>query len=144
MWKYRNNERSVMFTSVLKDSESGMLRVTRFVNSVHCGILNRICLGNWICCLFSGENGRETPTWFDPSERTNVNHWTPHISKTGSILNTRPRTQRRHSVIWGVMHWKSINPLHTEWNPICHLLALLGAHHIYISRIRVKIPGPTS
>jgi len=33
----------------------------------------------------------------------------------------------------------NVNPLNAELNPICHLLALLGAHHIlYISRIRVK------
>jgi hypothetical protein len=33
-----------------------------------------------------------------------------------------------------------VNPLNTELNPICHLLALLGAHHIlHVSRIRVKI-----
>jgi len=32
-----------------------------------------------------------------------------------------------------------INPLNAELNPICHLLALLGAHHIFhFSRIRVK------
>ena len=32
-----------------------------------------------------------------------------------------------------------INPLNTELNPMCQLLALLGAHHIlYVSRIRVK------
>jgi len=32
-----------------------------------------------------------------------------------------------------------INPLSAELNPICHLLALLGAHHIFhVSRIRVK------
>jgi len=32
-----------------------------------------------------------------------------------------------------------INPLNAELNPICHLLALLGTHHIlHISRIRVK------
>ena len=32
-----------------------------------------------------------------------------------------------------------ISPLNAELNPICHLLALLGAHHIpYVSRIRVK------
>ena len=31
------------------------------------------------------------------------------------------------------------NPLNTELNPICYLLALLGAHHfLHISRIRVK------
>jgi hypothetical protein len=32
-----------------------------------------------------------------------------------------------------------INPLNGELNPICHLLALLGAHHIlHISRIRIN------
>ena len=32
-----------------------------------------------------------------------------------------------------------INPLTAELNPICHLLALLGAHPIlHVSRIRVK------
>jgi hypothetical protein len=31
------------------------------------------------------------------------------------------------------------NPLSTELNPICHLLALLGTHHfLNVSRIRVK------
>jgi hypothetical protein len=35
-----------------------------------------------------------------------------------------------------------INPLNAELNPICHLLTLLGAHHIlHVSRIRVKFPG---
>ena len=30
-----------------------------------------------------------------------------------------------------------INPLRAELNPICHLLALLGTHHIlHVSRIR--------
>jgi hypothetical protein len=34
---------------------------------------------------------------------------------------------------------KEINPLNTELNPICHLLALLGARNIlHVSRIRVK------
>jgi hypothetical protein len=34
-----------------------------------------------------------------------------------------------------------INPLNAKLNPVCHLLALLGAHHIFhVSRIRVK-PG---
>jgi len=33
-----------------------------------------------------------------------------------------------------------VNPLNAELNPICHLLALLGAHPIFhISRIRVNI-----
>jgi len=34
---------------------------------------------------------------------------------------------------------KRFNPLSTELNLICHLLALLGAHHIlHVSKIRVK------
>jgi len=34
---------------------------------------------------------------------------------------------------------KQINPLNAELNPICCLLALLGAHHfLHVSRIRVK------
>ena len=33
----------------------------------------------------------------------------------------------------------TINPLNAELNPICYLLALLGAHHfLHVSRIRVK------
>jgi hypothetical protein len=33
----------------------------------------------------------------------------------------------------------TFNPLNAELNPICHLLALLGAYHkLHVSRIRVK------
>jgi hypothetical protein len=33
----------------------------------------------------------------------------------------------------------AFNPLNIQLNPICHLLALLGAHHIlHVSRIRVN------
>ena len=32
------------------------------------------------------------------------------------------------------------NPLNAELNPICYLLALLGAHHfLHVSRIRIKL-----
>jgi hypothetical protein len=34
------------------------------------------------------------------------------------------------------------NPLNSELSPICHLLTLLGAHHIlHVSRVRVKTVG---
>ena len=33
----------------------------------------------------------------------------------------------------------SVNPLNAELNPICHLLALVGAHHIvHVSWVRVN------
>jgi hypothetical protein len=36
----------------------------------------------------------------------------------------------------------TVNPLKAELNPICHLLALLRAHHIlHVSRIRIKGPA---
>jgi hypothetical protein len=35
------------------------------------------------------------------------------------------------------------NPLNAELNPICHLLALLGAHHIFhVSGLRVNVMKP--
>jgi len=35
---------------------------------------------------------------------------------------------------------RPFNPLKPELNPICYLLALLGAHHfLHVSRIRVKL-----
>ena len=38
-----------------------------------------------------------------------------------------------------------VNTLNAELNPICHLVALLEAHHIlHVSRIRVNILGGTS
>jgi hypothetical protein len=41
-----------------------------------------------------------------------------------------------------LIDWQmTINPLNAELNPICHLLASFGAHHIvHISRIRVNRP----
>ena len=37
------------------------------------------------------------------------------------------------------IHWRHVNPLNAELNPICHLLALLGAHLIlHVSGLRVK------
>ena len=46
--------------------------------------------------------------------------------------------------VWGtgfgrILAINLVNPLNTELNPICHLLALLGAHHIFhVSGLRVN------
>ena len=51
----------------------------------------------------------------------------------GSHLNPGSFTEYTGHLIWAV------NPLNTELNPICHLLALVGAHHIlHVSRVKVK------
>ena len=47
---------------------------------------------------------------------------------------------RPYSAIIRLTQMMLINPSNAELNPICHLLALLGAHHIlHVSRIRVKV-----
>ena len=44
---------------------------------------------------------------------------------------------------WQMGFNSAFKGLNTELNPICHLLALLGAHHIlHVSRIRVKTASP--
>jgi hypothetical protein len=50
------------------------------------------------------------------------------------------RTERNDETKDGKDRLFIINPLNAELNNICHLLALLGAHHIlHVNRIRVKI-----
>ena len=46
----------------------------------------------------------------------------------------------RHLLFQTYHFMEYFNPLNPELNPICHLLALLGAHHfLHLSRIRVKL-----
>jgi hypothetical protein len=41
---------------------------------------------------------------------------------------------------WTLCCFSESNPLNVELNPICHLLALLGAHHIlHVGRIRGNV-----
>jgi maleate cis-trans isomerase len=48
---------------------------------------------------------------------------------------------RKLEFLQALSKFKTINPLNAELNTICHLLALLGAHHIlHINRMRVKTP----
>ena len=46
------------------------------------------------------------------------------------ILDIRNEKQRRFKLSNRVTQ-KRINPLNDGLNPICHLLALLGGHHIF-------------
>ena len=64
------------------------------------------------------------------------------------ILHLKLRLKRYlviYTIVKYMFHYekqysKFINPLNPELNPICYLLALLGAHHfLHVSRIRVKL-----
>jgi hypothetical protein len=51
----------------------------------------------------------------------------------------KPNYSTLEFVIFSHTSVPNLNPLNAELHPICHLLALLGAHHIlHISRLRVK------
>jgi len=76
------------------------------------------------------------------------------MSETCWAVNKRQDNKLKNCCIWlaiylncTMMHgltnlkfpWE-FNPLNPELNPICYLLALLGAHHfLHVSRIRVKL-----
>jgi len=86
--------------------------------------------------------------------------WFPLVLQAVAVSN-RDRNARYVSVVRSISHcliatsfaaggwpgvwpdWHDINvinPLNPELNPICYLLALLGAHHfLHVSRIRVKL-----
>ena len=74
--------------------------------------------------------------------------------KKSPVLKEEQQTKQKEDKKWITFRYHSplvrkvtnllkktnINPLNAELNPICHLLALLGAHHIlHVSRIRVNI-----
>ena len=61
------------------------------------------------------------------------------------MLNFGGETDRERPGGGAGRGWKdNMNPLNTELNPICHLLTLLGAHHIFhISGLRVN-PYPAN
>ena len=71
-------------------------------------------------------------------------NWLQHIQRMDTnripkqALQYKPKG-RRHTRRPRKKWRDQFNPLNTELNPICYLLALLGAHHfLHVSRIRVK------
>jgi len=54
----------------------------------------------------------------------------------GTILTILNYWQKCVFLMW---YCNIFNPLNAKLNPVCHLLALLGAHHnLHVSRIRVN------
>jgi len=66
-----------------------------------------------------------------PEIEASENGFLDHISFEGKST-TAARTKQTQQWLF--------NTLNAELNPICYLLALLGAHHfLHVSRIRVKL-----
>jgi len=62
------------------------------------------------------------------------------LYRHAGIHNVRKKTFHTATLLNTLKLCWCINPLNPELNPICYLLALLGAHHfLHVSRIRVKL-----
>ena len=59
------------------------------------------------------------------------------------VSETKRKTPSYHDIHFSVgKNSYMFNPLNAKLNPICHLLALLGAHHIlHVNGVRVKLIG---
>jgi hypothetical protein len=72
--------------------------------------------------------------------------WTVSLSETCRVLYQNKIKLRNSASCWLMLYEyitmhgsQNVNPLNAKLNPICNLLALLGAHPIlHVSRIRVK------
>ena len=74
--------------------------------------------------------------WKLPTFRANLSVPSSRVKQYGCVTpQISPKRRRKPAIT----HVPAINPLNGELNTICHLLALLGAHHIlHISRTRAK------
>ena len=70
--------------------------------------------------------------------QVNIRETAAASADEGWLMETKELKLRL--LLYFKMHFAHINPLKPELNPICYLLALLGAHHfLHVSRIRVKL-----
>jgi len=80
-----------------------------------------------------------TTYWTDRCSDRSLNLYS---KDNGSILNrTTGGRDQIYFILLILFMWTALlNPLKPELNPICYLLALLGAHHfLHVNRIRVKL-----
>jgi hypothetical protein len=89
------------------------------------------CIGVWNVAVIRREQSLTWSTNFPPSCKP---QFSQHVHK-GRPLNP---TQRHTLMLFTKSH-SLFYTLRAKLNPICHLLALLGAHHIlHVSRTRIK------
>ena len=93
-------------------------------------------------CSETSAFSTQTPGRY-PKENLPMNIKPIECSETSAFSTQTPGIYPKENALH-IKHGESlkskINPLKPELNPICYLLALLGAHHfLHVSRIRVKL-----
>jgi len=70
--------------------------------------------------------------------RLNINHKCE--SRKPRKVQATQESSKLNGTHQYLVYGDGFNPLNPELNPICYLLALLGAHHfLHVRRIRVKL-----
>jgi len=91
----------------------------------HTGHRSSTSTGQWVLSGLSN--------WRQQLEQRRNIYWPQHYEVIYEVACRSLPTSVKHAADRG------LNPLNAELNPICHLLALLGAHHIlHVSRIKVN------
>jgi len=95
-----------------------------------------------VCCVLSGR-GLCDELITRPEESYRLCYVVVFDLETSRMRRLWPalgRSEKKNTIHWEECGQKLFNPLKPELNPICYLLALLGAHHfLHVSRIRVKL-----
>ena len=106
--------RSTVFTFMFLQCQTAAANCPKPRAAIH---IERLCVWAGMRCV--GQAARTLMTWY------------------------KERLVKQYEKEWGRLqlgYQHIINPLNPELNPICYLLALLGAHHfLHVSRIRVKL-----
>ena len=135
---------------------------TRAYVSVPCGARNRYPSARSVRTVHASEGAAQCDQHGNHVQLTKTTAFetrllvSGHASKLNNVLNLNDKRSPCKTVSAGLRAYKclkyvepvrqelyhidnSLNPLKPELNPICYLLALLGAHHfLHVSRIRVK------
>ena len=109
---------------------NGRLNVLHGMCNGRMNVLHGMCNGR-LNVLHGMCNGRMNVLHGMCNGRLNVLH---------GVCNGRLNVLHELQRTWTELTMAYFNPLKPELNPICYLLALLGAHHfLHVSRIRVKL-----
>jgi len=120
-------EQSVPKRRHIKFRRRGIARKKTYKNQ----IIGIFCISEWLTVPINPDKLSSTVL-----ANTNTQKQIVFQGPRSAFWRTKVNPIQRPSYL----SFSHLNPLNPELNPICYLLALLGAHHfLHVSRIRVKL-----
>jgi hypothetical protein len=150
-FSYNKSQRDALFLKFVFDKElyrfrTDLMSIVRSLNTVYTVI--GICHDNFVDCQTEFQNCIEhllALTYQTTPQKEKIvpkpllfNKRRQKIKDSLNQVHTHKMRNLGNETYIGIS-LNFVNPLNAELSPICHLLALLGAHHIlHVSRIRVN------